>query len=124
MRRRQGRAEHHARVGGTITSEEYARVYGELRAVVGAHVKASQTFRELWVLWRNTFMAAHGLLLDDEDHRFVIDQLEQAFYAGAATTWELVTRVIPDAVSEADGEKMLSRFNDELDAWSKGGKVS
>ena len=101
-----------------------SEIMAGIRRVIGAHVKASRSFRDLWFLWRDAYMATHHLSLDDDDHVFIIEQLEHAFYAGIATTWEIFTRVMPDEVSEEQGEAMLTRLNEELDAWVKGGTVS
>lgn len=92
-----------------------------IKALIAEHVKRLKSVRDLWTLYRDTWAARHRLEIDDPEIADVFVALEDSFYAGAATVWELVTRVAPDAVSEEQGEQMLQRIQDELDAYTARG---
>lgn len=101
-----------------ISREMFEKVREEIRSAVTERVKRSRSIRDLWILYRDTWAARHNLDVDDPEIADVFVALEGAFYAGASTVWELIFRVAPAEVSEAQGEAMLTRISDELDAYA------
>lgn len=83
--------------------------------VHGAVLKG-RTVRDLWLVYGQSRFRETGLTLDDP---IVTETLKHAFYAGAASMIELMTRVSPDDISEDQGVEMLQRLHEELETYSK-----
>jgi hypothetical protein len=88
---------------------------------IHGHVLAAKTVGHLWRTYRDGRFRTDGMQGIDPAHQAAVEELAQhAFYAGAASMFELVTRVAPDDVSEDVGVEMLSRLQEELETYARG----
>lgn len=88
---------------------------------IHGQVLAARTVGHLWRTYRDGRFRTDGMDDIDPAHRAAVEELAQhAFYAGAASMFELVTRVAPDDVSEDVGVEMLNRIHEELDTYARG----
>jgi hypothetical protein len=101
-------------------ARERAAMKASLEQEVGARVAAAPSVQAMWRTFAEEVLARHGIVPGDDE---VADQalvwFRRAFYAGAAGMFELVTRVAPDSVSEADGVAMIQRLHDELHTYAR-----
>jgi hypothetical protein len=79
-------------------------------------VLAGRTVLDLWRVYATEKCAPQGIDIDDPA---VEATLRHAFYAGAASMFELMNRVGPDDITEDQGIEMLTRLTEELDTYSK-----
>lgn len=86
---------------------------------IHGNVLASRTVRDLWLVFARERLTPHGIDITDPAVR---ETMERAFYAGAGSMLELMTRVGPDEISEDAGVEMLTRLHEELEAWGSRGR--
>jgi hypothetical protein len=93
----------------------FDRIHGE--------VLKGRTIRDLYLTYgRNRFRNADEAFNPDDEA--VKETIEHAFYAGAGSMLEMMTRVGPDAITEDQGVEMLTRLHEELDAYTKRGRTT
>lgn len=85
--------------------EEFDRVHG--------NVLAGRTVLDMWRVYARERLTPHGIDITDPA---VDATMRSAFYAGAASMLELMTRVGPD---NDQGVEMLQRLHEELDTYAK-----
>lgn len=88
--------------------QQFDRIHGQ--------VLAGRSVRDMWLVYATERVARAGLSIDDETVRGVI---EHAFYAGASSMLDLITRVAPENVTEDQGVEMLTRLHEELESYTK-----
>lgn len=88
--------------------EQFDRIHGK--------VLAGRTVLDLWRVYARERLTPHGIDITDPA---VDGTMRQAFYAGAASMLELMTRVSPEDVSEDQGVEMLQRLHEELATYAE-----